>query len=67
MRANLQGMQANTTALERPFELARSQACIRIVEIKRRLKALHVNRKFAGQMSIPQRFTRRRSRGATPA
>ena len=39
MRANLQGMQANTTALERAFELARSQACISIVEIKQRLNA----------------------------
>ena len=39
MRANLQGMQANTTALERAFELARSGACISIVEIKQRLNA----------------------------
>ena len=35
----LQGMQANTTALERAFELARSGACVSIVEIKQRLKA----------------------------
>jgi hypothetical protein len=32
-------MQANTTAVERAFELARSGACISIVEIKKRLNA----------------------------
>ena len=39
MRANLQGMQPNTTALKRAFELARSGASISIVEIKQRLNA----------------------------
>ncbi len=38
-RANLKIMQVNTTALERAFELARSGACISIIEIKQRLKA----------------------------
>ena len=31
-------MRANTTALERAFELARSGACISVAEIKQRLK-----------------------------
>jgi len=32
-------MQANTTAIERAFELAKSGQCVSVAEIKRRLRA----------------------------
>ena len=40
-------MQANTTAIERAFELAKSGQCVSVAEIKRRL---HAEGYFADQI-----------------
>ena len=69
MRANLQGMQANTTALERAFELARSGACISIVEIKQRLNAEgYSNDVIVGRQLLAQlKAVIEKARGTPPA